>query len=112
MPKTTVRAPMPPSRRAKQFVPFDALKGLKEAIAAKEKRPQPRKELTDYMIEAINDTLRELEKGQQVTVIYYGSLEQEYLQITGAVVKVDPYWKLLQINNVMIDFSEIIEIVL
>lgn len=112
MPKTTVRAPMPPSRRAKQFVPFDALKGLKEAIAAKEKRPQPRKELTDYMIEAINDTLRELEKGQQVTVIYYGSLEQEYLQITGAVVKVDPYRKLLQINNVMIDFPEIIEIVL
>ena len=112
MPKTTVRAPMPPSRRAKQFVPFDALKGLKEAIAAKEKRPQPRKELTDYMIEAINDTLRELEKGQQVTVIYYGSLEQEYLQITGAVVKVDPYRKFLQINNVMIDLSEIIEIVL
>lgn len=112
VPKTTVRAPMPPSRRAKQFVPFDALKGLKEAIAAKEKRPQPRKELTDYMIEAINDTLRELEKGQQVTVIYYGSLEQEYLQITGAVVKVDPYRKLLQINNVMIDFSEIVEIVL
>lgn len=112
VPKTTVRAPMPPSRRAKQFVPFDALKGLKEAIAAKEKRLQPRKELTDYMIEAINDTLRELEKGQQVTVIYYGSLEQEYLQITGAVVKVDPYRKLLQINNVMIDFSEIIEIVL
>ena len=112
VPKTTVRAPMPPSRRAKQFVPFDALKGLKEAIAAKEKRPQPRKELTDYMIEAINDTLRELEKGQQVTVIYYGSLEQEYLQITGAVVKVDPYRKFLQINNVMIDLSEIIEIVL
>ena len=30
-----VRAPMPPSRRAKQFGMFDALKGLKEALAAK-----------------------------------------------------------------------------
>lgn len=33
----TVRAPMSRSRRAKQFQPFDALRGLKEAIAAKEK---------------------------------------------------------------------------
>ena len=60
------RAPMPPSRRAKQFAPFDALKGLKEAIAAKEKRPEPRRELTDYMKEQINNTLTELRKGQQL----------------------------------------------
>ena len=29
-----VRVPMPPSRRAKIFSMFDALKGLKEALAA------------------------------------------------------------------------------
>ena len=29
-----VHAPMSPSKRAKQFVPFDALKGLKEALEA------------------------------------------------------------------------------
>ena len=108
--KRRPRAPMPPSRRAKQFAPFDALKGLKEAIAAKEKRPEPRRELTDYMIEEINKILIDLRKGQLVTVVYYGSLEQEYLQITGTVTKVDPYWKTLQINNVGIDFYEIIEI--
>lgn len=105
------KAPMPPSRRAKQFAPFDALKGLNEAIAAKEKRPMPRKELTDYMIEQINNTLSELRKGQQITVVYYGSLEQEYLQLTGTVVKVDVYWKTLQVNNVGIDFSEIYEVI-
>ena len=32
-----VRAPMPPSKRAKIFSMFDALKGLKEALAAKER---------------------------------------------------------------------------
>ena len=102
---------MPPSRRAKQFAPFDALKGLKEAIAAKEKRPEPRRELTDYMKEQINNTLVELRKGQPITVIYYGNMEQEILQITGTVVKVDAYWQTLQINNVAIDFSEIYEII-
>ena len=111
MRKNIVRAPMPPSRRAKQFAPFQALKGLNEAIAAKEKRPEPRRELTDYMKEQINCKLTELRKGQQVTVVYYGALEMDYLQITGTVSKVDPYWKLLQINNVGIDFSEILEIV-
>ncbi len=102
---------MPPSRRAKQFAPFDALKGLKEAIAAKEKRPEPRSELTEYMKEQINITLSDLRKGQQVTVVYYGTVEQETLQITGTVVKVDPYWQTLQVNKVAIDFSEIYKII-
>lgn len=110
MVKSRVRAPMPPSRRAKQFAPFDALKGLKEAIAAKERHPEPRKELSEEMIAEMNRTLTELRRGQQVTVVYYGSMEQEYLQLTGTVVKVDPYWKLLQVNRVGIDFDEILQI--
>lgn len=111
MRKGIVRAPMPPSRRAKQFAPFDALKGLNEAIAAKERRPEPRRELTDYMKEQINEMLSELHKGQLVTVVYYGSLEQETLQITGTVMKVDAYWQTLQVNKVTIDFSEIYDII-
>ena len=111
MHKTTVRAPMPPSRRAKQFAPFDALKGLKEAIAAKERRPAPRRELTEYAKEQVNKALIELRKGQQVTVIFYGNLEEEELQITGTVMKVDAYWQTLQVNKVAIDFSEIYEII-
>ena len=47
MARTTVRAPMPASRRAKQFSPFDALKGLKEAIAEKERIPTPRRILVE-----------------------------------------------------------------
>lgn len=102
---------MPPSRRAKQFVPFDALRGLKEAIAAKEKKPSPRRELSEYMKEELNHTLSGLRKGELITVVYYSGMDQEYIQITGAVVKVDPYWKLLQINQLDIDFSDILEII-
>ena len=60
----TVRAPMPRSRRAKQFQPFDALRGLKEAIAAKEKIIVPKRELSEDSIAEINKTLIGLEKGQ------------------------------------------------
>ena len=101
---------MPPSRRAKQFAPFDALKGLKEAIAAKEKRPEPPRELTDYAKEQINQALSQLRKGQQVTVVYYCSQEQETQQITGTVMKVDAHWKILNINTHTIDFPDIYEI--
>lgn len=44
-------------------------------------------------------------------MIFYGKLEEEELQITGTVMKVDAYWQTLQVNNVAIDFSEIYEII-
>ena len=44
-------------------------------------------------------------------MMYYGEREHESLQITGAVMKVDPYWQTLQVNKVAIDFSEIYEII-
>ncbi len=110
MARTTVRAPMPASRRAKQFASFDALKGLKEAIAEKERIPTPRRILAEDALSELNETLSQLRKGSIVTVVYYCIYEQEYHQITGAVVSVDTYWSLVQIGNMAIDFSEIFEI--
>lgn len=106
-----VRAHMPNSRRAKQFSMFDALKGLKEALAAAEQTPEPRKLLTDTAIEELNRQISGLKKGQIITVVYYGTYEERYLQMTGAVTKIDPYWHNLQLGNTIIDFEEIYEIV-
>ncbi len=44
------------------------------------------------------------------TVVYYGSYEQAYKQLTGAVKKGDPFWKTIQIGETTIDFSEISEL--
>lgn len=44
--------------RAKQFAMFDALKGLKDAIAEKEKEFCSKRELTEERIDEINQTLR------------------------------------------------------
>lgn len=104
------RVPMPPSHRAKQFAPFQALKGLNEAIARKEKKPAPRRYLTEDAIAEINAALKALKKGQMITVVYYCEYEQDYYQLTGAVVKVDSYWKILQVGNMSIEFCEIFEI--
>ena len=62
------------------------------------------------MSETIRKTLSQLHRGQRITVIYDGKLEDERLQITGTVVQIDSFWKTLQVNNIGIDFSEICEI--
>ena len=104
MAKTTVRAPMPPSQRAKQFAPFDALKGLKEAIACKEHAPEPRRELSEDAIAEINTKLTMLKPGSWVTVVYYCDYTQEVHQITGQVSKVDPYWQTLKVGISLLSF--------
>ena len=91
-------------------MPFDALRGLKEAIAAKERVIEPRRYPSEDAIAEINEKLLDLHKGQIITVVYYGDYEQRYLQLTGPVIKVDPYWHSIQIENITIDFSEIYEL--
>ena len=107
-----VRAPMPVSRRAKQFSMFDALKGFKEALAAKERQPEPRRELAQDAIEEINRTLCALQPGDMVTVVYYCHYREEYCQITGSATKIDGYWRILQVGNVCVDYVDIAKVIM
>lgn len=110
--KSSVRVPMPPPVRAKQFAPFQALNGLSEAILEAERIEMPRKELSSDRIEEINFTLNTLKKGQQIAVVYYEEAEKSYIIFTGAVVKVDSYFELLQMDNRIIYFTEIDDIMI
>lgn len=108
--KTTIRTPMPIKMRAKQFAMFDALKGLTDAVAEKERRQTPKKELAEGRIEEINQQLLLINKGDFVSVTYYCQHGKQYRQITGRIDKVDKYWKILQIGEVSIAFEAIFSI--
>ena len=110
--KSSIRAPMPPSVRAKQFAPFQALNGLMEAILEAERIDMPRKILEADKIAELDYILRTLKKGQAVSVLYYEEREKMYILASGSVVKVEPYFKLLQIDNRAFGFDEIDDIVL
>ena len=112
MARTSIRVPMPVRRRAKQFMMFDAMKGLTEAIAEKERQFTPKKELADDRIAELNDCLMKLQPGDEVTVDYYCQYESRYKQISGIVSKVDPFWEALQIGKIFVNFSEISDILL
>lgn len=90
---------------------FDALKGLKEALAAKERIPEDRKLLTEDAAEELNQILTELETGTVITVVYYCTHGQCYNQLTGPVTKIDAFWHNLQLGQVCIDFEDIYEVI-
>ena len=104
------RAKMPPSQRAKQFAPFDALTGLRQALKEKEKIRVPRKEISEDMEEEINRELKNLEIGKIITVVWYNEIEQNYIQITGEVKTVDVQKRYLQIEAIYIYFDDIYSI--
>lgn len=112
MAKSKPLAPMPVSERAKIFSPFAALKGLPEALKEKEKIRVPKKELSEYMADKINKALTQTKAGQIITVFYYNSTEQEYIQLTGMVARVDFSQKFLQVVAIKIPFDDLYEIIL
>ena len=107
---SNARPKMSMSNRAKQFAPFDALKGFQEALRKKEKMPVPKKELAEEKAEEINEKLKQLTTGKLITVVYYN--DGEYIQLTGIVVKIEKNKKYLQMAEIIIpidDISDIIE---
>ena len=89
---------------------YDALKGFKEALAAKEVIPEERRIITEERIEELNRILLDIRRGSTITVVYYCSLEHCYRQLTGPVTKLDSYWKYLQLGEVCVDLADIYEI--
>lgn len=99
---------MPIADRAKQFVPFAALKGLPEALSAKERITVDKIELSPEMAEELDRRMHLLQKGNIATVVYFH--KDEYIKITGMVTRIDTTCRLLQIVNTKIHFADIYEV--
>ena len=95
--------------RAKQFLPFDALKGLQEALREKEIEYKERIDLSDESLNELNNIFNKIELGSNVKIVYYKN--KQYIQIKGAVTKIDYTKKKIQINQKeTINISDIVKI--
>lgn len=95
--------------RARQFLPFDALKGLNEALRSKEIEYKDRKDLSEEEEEKISNILLSLESGNNIRVKYY--YKRQYILLKGIIKKIDPIKKqILFIDENIIQFNDIIEI--
>lgn len=102
------RMKMTKEERAKQFMPFAALKGYPEALRRKEKIVVSRMELSDEYKEMLDWKLRQVQKNDIITVTYF--CKNEYLKQTGMVSRIDETARILQVVNTKISFEDIYEI--
>ncbi len=95
-------------QRAKQFMPFAALRGLPEALALKEKVTVEKVELSEEMAAELDRKMHLLKKGKIATIIYF--CKDEYLKKTGMIARIDETARILQIVNDKIPFGDILDI--
>ena len=103
-----VRHKMCREERAKQFMPFAALKGHMEALRRREKIVVERRELSDEYKEELDRKLHQVRKNDIVTVVYF--CKDEYLQMTGMVSKIDKTARMLKVVHTKIMFEDLYEI--
>lgn len=103
-----VRPKMDREERAKQFMPFAALKGYPEALRRKEKIVVEKKELSEEYKEELDKRLRQVKKNDMITVVYYQN--QEYIQLSGRVSRIDETAGILKIVNTKISFEDLLDV--
>ncbi len=85
--------------RAKQFLPFDALKGLQEALREKEREMEyeEKRYLSEETLNELDSILNRIEDGSKVKIKFYKN--HKYSKIEGTVTNIDSIKKKIQINK-------------
>lgn len=104
----TGRVKMSREDRAKQFMPFAALKGYEDALREKEKIVVEQIELSEERKSELDLKLRQVQRNDMVTVVYFH--EDEYLQVTGMVSRVDTDARILKVVNTKIAFDDLYDL--
>lgn len=91
--------------RAKQFMPFDSLKGLREALKEKEEILVEKKELSEEQYNDLNMTLHTIHKGDIIEVVYYKN--NKYIKLEGYVTKINIDLRYIQIVQEKISFDNL-----
>lgn len=96
--------------RAKQFAPFEAVGGLRKALAKKEAEHErvERVEVSEARAARINAVIGRLERGTRVLVTYYS--DGCYVNVEGPVTSVDTVYKSVKIGDGKIYFDDLYDI--
>ena len=97
-------------QRAKQFMPFDAMKGLKEALLIREERHSrvERHGITDEDKRENARVLGILGKGDTVLIDYYSCYHD--VSSSGTVTAVDMVYRYIMLGDEKIYFEDIYKI--
>ena len=91
-------------QRAKQFMPFAALKGFETLLSAVA-RP---KEARVDQIDELNKVLQTIHGGEWVRIVYYN--KQRYTELIGAVDRISAQMQIISVQGIDIPFRYIKEL--
>lgn len=104
------KTPMPIADRAKQFLPFAAVKGLPEALAKKEKVTVAKVEVSEELAMELDEKMQRIQNGSTVTVTYFDC--DIYVKLSGKVNQIDTVFRTLQIEEAIIKMDDILDLTL
>lgn len=96
------------SDRARQFMPFAALKGYYDLIKEEQRTKEPPKEISEDEARIINKKLLALKKGKMVRITHYD--KDSYITTEGMISSVNFDFKKLVVVKTEIQFEDIIKI--
>lgn len=93
--------------RAKQFAPFDALRGLREALERKEweHERQERGEVSEEQTAEIETALVKLKRGDRVRALFFDN--GYYVTVDGQVTKLDLTFRYIVVGDGKIPFGDL-----
>lgn len=94
--------------RASQFMPFDALKGYREALEQVEKIVENKKQLDFDYLNELDKKLKQIKINDKVYIKYY--YNYEYNESIDIVKKIDYINKNITFKNIKIDVDDILNI--
>ena len=97
-------------QRAKQFMPFDAMKGLQEALRDREEKHSrvERRELSEDEQEANSAVLRRICRGDKVRVSCYSHFHD--VEKTGTVTAISCAYRFIRLDDEKLFFDDIYSI--
>ena len=96
------------SERAKQFIPFSALRGFYEELTRAEKVLCQKRELLEDEAEELNRKLTDIEAGSRIEIEYYRM--GEYVKKKGTVKRVDDVYRVIEVDDKKIKISSIVSL--
>lgn len=94
--------------RARQFMPFAALKGYHELAKSKERVPEPRREMTEGRALELSRAFAGLHCGDVVRITHYEG--DAYVETAGAISEVVEPLRLLRVVRKPISFDDVFAI--
>lgn len=93
--------------RAKQFMPFDAMKGLKEALQDREERHNrvERHGVSEETQEKLSILLNRADRGMRVWISHYCCFHD--IEQKGTITQIDKVYRVLWLGEIKVYFDDI-----